>query len=205
MHSWQPTHATILELPTADGTIAVLTERPDGDGPFPVVVMFHDGPGIREATQRTARRLADAGYYVLVPDRYHRHGRFMHVLPEELIAAGRESALMRTFFGMVMAVTDEHVRADLAVLLSHLPTDPAARKAPMGCIGYCNGVRFLLQAMSENPGTFAAGVGLHPSFCVSEGGDSPHASVTRIDGELYIALGADDHVASVQHNAPLLD
>ncbi len=195
----------ILELETPDGDMAVLVKHPDGEGPFPVILLFHDGPGIREAIHDVVRRVASAGYYVVAPDRYHRYGRFVHVAPEDLMAAGMGSELMKRFFAMVMATTDDHVRADVDAVLAHLATERAAQPGPMGCIGYCNGVRSLLRTMSEHPGRFAAGAGLHPSFCVSEDADSPHLDVRRIEGQLYLALGEADHVASVEHNRPLLD
>ena len=143
--------------------------------------------------------------YVLAPDRYHRFGRFVHVVPEDLMAAGPGSKLMHDFFRLVTATTDDHVRADVAALLEQLASDPRARPGPMGCVGYCNGVRFLLRTMAEHPGRFAAGVGLHPSFCVETGDASPHHCVSRVTGHLYIAIGGSDHLASVDHNRPLID
>lgn len=195
----------ILEVPTRDGVMGVLTKRPEGDGPFPVVVLFHDGPGIREATHDVVRRIARAGYFVVAPDRYHRFGRFVYVKPEDLIAAGRDSELMKNFFAMVMATTDELIRSDVNALLQHLDSDPVARKGAMGCIGYCNGARTVLRTMAEHPSRFAAGVGLHPSFCVSDDEDSPHLGVSKVRGSLYIAIGDADHVAPVEHNQPLID
>jgi carboxymethylenebutenolidase len=198
-------HEAILDLPTADGVMGVVAKRPDGAGPFPVVVLFHDGPGVRDATHELVRRIAAAGYYVVAPDRYYRYGRFVHVAPEELIAAEPDSKLMRDFFAMVMATTDDLIRADVDVLLDYLASDPAARPGRMGCIGYCNGARSVLRTVFDHPGRFAAGVGLHPSFCVSPDDDSPHACVSSLDGWFYFAFGEADHTASVEHNQPLID
>lgn len=195
-----------LDLPTPDGVMGVIVKHPYGDGPFPAVLLFHDGPGVREATHYVARHFAAAGYYVVVPDRYHRFGRFVHVAPEDLMAAGRDSDLTRNFFRMVMATTDDHVRADVDAVLDHLAADPRVRPGSvMGCVGYCNGVRSVLRAMSDRPGLFVAGVGLHPSFCVSEGDDSPHLCVSGLSGDFYFAIGEADHTASVEHNRPLID
>lgn len=195
----------ILVISTPDGDMGVVAKRPAGDGPFPVVVLFHDGPGVRDATHDVVRRIAGAGYYVVAPDRYHRHGRFVYVEPRDLMAAAPDSELMQRFFSMVMATTDDLVRADVDALLCHLASDPAARQGPMGCIGYCNGVRTVLRAMSDHPDQLTAGVGLHPSFCVSPDDDSPHLAVSRVKGSLYVAFGEADHLASVEHNQPLID
>ncbi|WP_422928458.1 dienelactone hydrolase family protein [Singulisphaera sp. PoT] len=196
----------IVDLRTPDdSTLGVILKRPEGEGPFPVVLLFHDGPGIREATHQVVGEVAEAGYYVVAPDRYHRFGRFVHVEPEALMAAGPDSDLMRSFFGMVMGTTDDHVRADVDAVLAHLATDPAARPGEMGCIGYCNGVRFLLRCMAEHPETFVAGAGLHPSFCVSDDADSPHLVASKIPGHLYVAIDEEDHLAPVEHNQPLIN
>ena len=76
--------------------MCVMVKHLDGEGRFPVVLLFHDGPGVREATHSVVRRFADAGYYVVAPDRYHRHGRFVHVEPDALIAAGPDSNTSRS-------------------------------------------------------------------------------------------------------------
>jgi carboxymethylenebutenolidase len=112
---------------------------------------------------------------------------------------------MQNFFRMVMSTTDDHVRADVEILLDHLESDALVKQGMMGCIGYCNGARSVLRTMSEHPDRFAVGVGLHPSFCVSTDDDSPHLCVPSVTGELYFAFGEADHTASVAHNQPLID
>lgn len=195
-----------LELETADGPMAVLRKRPTGEGPFPVVMMFHDGPGIRAATHAVGSTLAAAGFYVVVPDRYHRFGRFVSVDPEALIAAGHDSELMRSFFAMVTATTDDQVMLDVEALLAALAHDPVASSAAYGCIGYCNGARTVLRVMSQHPQRFQAGAALHPSFCIDEDDPtSPHRAVPQITGQIYVAIGEADHLSSVAHNQPLLD
>lgn len=198
-------YEAILDVPTPDGVMGVIAKHPDNEGPCPVVLLFHDGPGVRDATHDLARGFAEAGYYVVAPDRYYRHGRFVHVDPKELIAAGRDSELMRNFFRMVIATTDDYIRADVNALLNHLASDPRAKSGKMGCVGYCNGARSMIRTMADYPGRCAAGVGLHPSFCVSADSDSPHLCVRNLEGALYFAFGEADHTASVEHNQPLID
>ena len=77
----------IRSITTPDGTQSVLVKSPDGDGPFPVVVMYHDGPGVRPSTHEVARRVAEAGYLVAVPDRYYRRAQCFHIEPEDLVLA----------------------------------------------------------------------------------------------------------------------
>ena len=58
------------EVSTPDGLMGAVVKRPDGDEPRPVVLLFHDGPGIREAT-RSSAWLARRGFYAITFDRYH--------------------------------------------------------------------------------------------------------------------------------------
>ena len=69
-------------LTTPDGDMDVHVVRPDGDGPFPVVVFFHHGPGLDGPSKETMQMLADAGYYVISHDRYHREQAWFVMTPE---------------------------------------------------------------------------------------------------------------------------
>jgi carboxymethylenebutenolidase len=193
------------KLSTADGEQTVVVKRPDGDGPFPVVVMFHDGPGMREDNHEVARRIAAAGYYAAVPDRYYRHGRFVHVDPVELRAAGPGSDLFDEFVAVLQSVSDEMMLADLDVLLGAIDADPAAAPPPMAVIGFCIGGRYVLRTLAAHGDRFGAGAALHPSFCVTEGDDSPHRLVGDLKAELYVGVGEADQMSSVATNQPLLD
>lgn len=193
----------ILTVPTPDGDMSVVAKRPESDGPLPVVVLFHDGPGVRPSTHDVVRRIAEAGYYVVSPDRYHRNGKFVHMEPEELFALPQDSNEFKSFMGMLMGTSDDMVRSDLNALLGHLDADPAARKAPMGCIGYCIGARSVVRAMADHPDIFKAGVGMHPSFCVTKDADSPHLGVPKSSGSFYFAWGEKDQMQPYSAAAPL--
>ena len=56
--------------PELKGAIAV----PDGQGPWPAVVMVHEVFGIDDNMQAQMRRLASAGYVVIMPDLFSRGG-----------------------------------------------------------------------------------------------------------------------------------
>lgn len=59
--------------------------------------------------------------------------------------------------------------------------------------------------MSDHPETFIAGVGLHPSFCVTPEPDSPHLGVRGIPGHVFIGIGEADQMSSLEENHPLAD
>jgi carboxymethylenebutenolidase len=190
-----------LTLPTSDGDMGIHVVRPDGDGPFPVIVFFHHGPGLDDGSKEAMKLLADAGHYVVSHDRYHRETTWLSLTPE--MRSDRDA--MQKFMGVLMGTTEDMVDRDLAAVLEHLDRDPAAADGPMGCIGYCIGARSVVCTMAARTDRFAAGVGLHPSFCTTDQPDSPHLKVPAITGSMYIAFGSEDKMQSPADNVPFID
>src|SRR4051812_31417861 len=175
------------EITTPSGPMGIHVVRPDGEGPFPVIVFFHHGPGLDPGSKEAMARIAGWGYYVVTHDRYHRAEPWW-----VLDRSTATEADQKRFFEIFVGTTDAMVAADLEALLAHVDDDPAARDAPMGCIGYCIGARSVLRAIAADPERFRAGVALHPSRCATEEDDSPHLSVPGFTGGLYVGFGADD-------------
>jgi carboxymethylenebutenolidase len=196
----------MLSVPTPDGDMGAYVRRPDGDGSFPVVVYFHHGPGLDEGSKESMQLLADAGYYVVSPDRYHREGPWLSFDPKVMRSGTPEGDKVREkMFGILMGTTDDMVESDLKALLSALEKEPAARKAPMGVIGFCIGARSVLRTVGNHPDVFTAGVALHPSFCTTPDDDSPHLVVDTYNGHLYVGFGSEDKMQSPDSNKPFID
>jgi carboxymethylenebutenolidase len=180
------------------GPMGIHVVRPDGDGPFPVVVFFHHGPGLDDGAKQTMARIAEWGYYVVSHDRYHRAEPWYTM-------ANRGGDEMKKMFGLVMGTSEAQVADDLGAVVAWLPSDPAARSGAMGCIGYCIGARSALCTIGDRGEAFPAAVGLHPSFCTTEGPDSPHLAVPTYGGSLYIAFGSADTMQPASDNTALID
>ena len=190
-----------LTLPTPDGAMGIHVVRPDGDGPFPVILFFHHGPGLDDGSKEAMQLLADAGYYVVSHDRYHREQPWYSMTPE----MRNDQEAMRKFWGVLLGTTEELVATDVGAVLDHLAHDPAASDGPMGCIGYCIGARSVVCTMAKRADRFAAGVGLHPSMCTTDGPDSPHLLVPSITGSMYVAFGSADKMQPADENRPFID
>ncbi|MEJ2867279.1 dienelactone hydrolase family protein [Actinomycetospora sp. OC33-EN08] len=193
-----------LEVPTADGPMAVAVRHPDGAGPFPVVVVFHDGPGLRPDIYDILTTVAGGGYYAVMPDLYHRIGPKIS-FDLAGIGAGPGSPEFERLMAAVGSLSDDEVLADTAALLDVVGADPAARSDTKGVVGFCVGARLAFRLLAARPDEFTAGSTMHPSFCVTEEEDSPHRSVGALSAELYVAFGAADTLASLEHNKPLRD
>src|ERR1700748_3072418 len=61
-----------IHVTTSDGQMSTFVCHPERGGPHPVILFFMDAPGIREELRDMARRLASVGYYVMLPNLYHR-------------------------------------------------------------------------------------------------------------------------------------
>src|SRR5688572_32553223 len=60
------------DVRTRDGEMNTVVFQPDGAGPFPAIIVFMPASGIREELRGLARRLAEGGYLVLLPNMYYR-------------------------------------------------------------------------------------------------------------------------------------
>lgn len=189
---------------TPEGEMGAVVVRPDGDGPFPVVVLFHHGPGLDAGTRRCLEMFAGEGYLAVSPDRYWRHGPFIVTDMARLRAEGRD-AEVRQYLSRVAGTTEDKLVPDVTALLAHLADDPRARADRVGAVGYCIGGRTVLCAMAAHPDVIVAGVGLHPSYCVTADDASPHTVVAGLPGSLYVAFGSEDRMQSAEDNQPLIE
>ena len=179
-----------LRIETGDGAMTTFVAHPDEGGPFPVVVVFMDALGLRDELLGLGRRIADQGYYAVVPDLYYRFGDGITFDATKLRDPGSDE--MQRMFGTIQRLNDEMVMADTRAILEHLEGNPVAGGGPMGAVGFCLGGRLVVRALTNMPEVFAAGSALHPSFIVAEGDDSPHLELHKCRGELYVGLGAAD-------------
>jgi len=196
----------MLSIPTPDGDMGAYVRRPDGDGPFPVIVYFHHCPGLDDGSKQSMQRLADAGYYVVSPDRYHREGPWLVFDTAAMFSGTPEGDQLRDrMFRILLGTTDDMVESDLKALLTALGNESAARDGSMGVIGFCIGARSVLRTIANHPDVFTAGVALHPSFCTTDDADSPHLGVSTYDGYLYVAFGAKDKMQPASANTAFID
>jgi carboxymethylenebutenolidase len=111
----------------------------------------------------------------------------------------------KRFFDILLGTTDDMVDSDLAAVLGFVEGDPAARGAPMGCIGFCIGARSVLVTMAKHNDRFRAGVGFHPSYTVTEDDDSPHLAIPDVEGSIYLGYGSEDTMQSPDSQQALID
>jgi carboxymethylenebutenolidase len=189
-------HERFVDVATPDGPMDTFITHPEAGEPFPAVVVFMDIWGLREELFDVARRIAMVGYYCLVPNFYHRHGKVRFEFRNSdgsMISFDRlEPATRARIEAIFRELSDGMVMRDVGALIDFARSDNAARAGAMGSIGYCMGGRHVLCAAGHFPQHFVASASLHGTAMISEREDAPHRLADRFRGELYCGYGERD-------------
>jgi carboxymethylenebutenolidase len=181
-----------LDIATGDGAMETFLCHPERGGPYPAVLLLMDAPGIREELRDMARRLGTAGYYVLLPNLYYRAGRDTIFGPDVLEPGSAERERMRA---VRTRMTIPPVMADIGAMLGFIDRQRAARPGPVGAHGYCMSGPYALAAAARYPDRIAAAASFYGTWLVSDAEESPHLSLAKVAGELYIACAEHDELA----------
>lgn len=184
------------QIPTKAGSMKTFITHPEQDGPFPAVILFMDFWGVREELLDIARWTAVAGYCCVVPDFYYRQGTVQNAVRD---AQGKMVSLTRLDPGTQAKVlapleklSDTEAMDDTASLLEFLTGESTVRAGPKGGFGYCLGGRLVMRAAARFPDRIRASASLHGSALMTDRQDSPHRSVSSIEGEFYCGFAEHD-------------
>ncbi|HYL00214.1 MAG TPA: dienelactone hydrolase family protein [Steroidobacteraceae bacterium] len=178
-----------VDIRTPDGTADAYFVHP-GEGVHPGVLMWPDIFGLRPAFRHMARRLAEAGYAVLVPNPFYRTQR-APTAPEnpDFNDPPTRNALMSLMGALTPATTVTDARAFVAWLDSQSAVD---RKRKLGTMGYCMSGPFTLRTAAELPGRIGAGASFHGGGLVTDKPDSPHLLIPKIRAQYLFAIAEND-------------
>lgn len=182
---------TDVSIPTAEGEARAFVFRPDaGSGPWPAVIFYMDAPAIRPALFEMGQRLADHGYFVLLPDMFWRAGPYE---PIDLKAAFKDEETRRAVFARLMGSTNpEKAMADTGAYLDYLAGQPDVKGPKVGVTGYCMGAGFALRAAGSYPDRVAAAGCFHGSSLATDAENSPHLLAPKIRARVLVAGGDND-------------
>lgn len=193
----------IIDTETNEGAMAIVVKQPANDpagaGSWPTVVIFHDGPGIRNATHTFMAKLAAEGFRVICPDLYHRQGRLFGVNPEDRAADPSLGQKMSTWLG---TLHDDGIQHDFDRALNATAADEAEHIA---VLGFCLGARAAFRSMMRLPDRVVAGAAWHPSFLADSEPDSPHQTAGDLQQPMYIGIGTADRVQSIEMHQRFFD
>jgi carboxymethylenebutenolidase len=180
-----------IDISGPHGLIDTFVCHPDEDGPHPAVIFYMDAPAIREELHDMARRLASVGYYVILPNLYYRTARAGHYgFDHQRIRS--DEAERSKMFAFMHGLSNAMMVEDTSTLLAYVRADKAASSGPVGCVGYCMSGQFVVAAGAAFPQDIAAIASYYGVGIVTDKADSPHLSLNKVGGELYLAFAQQD-------------
>lgn len=184
-------------IDTSDGACGSFVFTPaQGSGPWPPVLLYMDGPGIRPALDAMAQRLADNGYYVLLPNLHYRLGSLPTFDFATATQADRDQLMTR-----VRAIDNMLVMKDTEAYVRFLDADPRAQKGTLRVVGYCMGGGLALSAAGTFPDRVVAAAAYHGGRLATDSPTSPHLLAKKAKGELYVAVAELDQGFSAEEQA----
>jgi carboxymethylenebutenolidase len=186
-----------LDLISDGSAMATFIVHPDEAGPHPVLLFYMDAPGKREELHGFARRLASAGYCVLLPNLYHRQ-RHEYELKD------RSEAQLAEMFGLMRSLDRSTNRADTRAMLDWVDANPqVADGQRIGILGYCMSGPFVVWAALDFADRIRALAAIHGANWVNDSPDSPHKVAADLRCEGYYGCAEIDQWASPEHIAQL--
>lgn len=179
-----------VSVKTPDGAAGAHLFHPSGTGSWPGVLFFMDGGGLRPALDAMGERLAAAGYCVLMPNLYYRHGPYA---PFDMKTAFNPGNPDRDrMIGMVRSLDTAGLVRDTQACLHFLDREPRARPGRVGATGYCLGGRVSFLAAGHFPDRVAAAASFHGSRLLTAEPDSPHLLLPQVRAALYFGVAEID-------------
>lgn len=179
-----------IEIETRDGPCPCYFYRPTGTGPWPAVLVFMDGLGIRPAMLQVGDRLATYGYFVLLPDLFHRAGPYPPMDPKVILADPEKRKAMRD--KLFATATSANIMSDVRAFLDYLATQRDVKPGGIGALGYCMGGRLALIAAGTYPDSIHAVASYHGGRLADDDPDSPHRLAPRMKARVYVAGAIED-------------
>lgn len=157
---------------------------------WPGVILLMDGPGIRPAMHRIARRLSDQGFAVLLPDLFYRSGSYDPIDPGVVFTNKELREHHRAIF--MAKATPAAIMADFPAFIKALSARSDVLPDGIGVIGYCMGGRLALIAAGHFPDLVRAVASYHGGGLANDTPTSPHLLADRIRAKIYIAGAMED-------------
>ena len=182
----QAVSETDLDVTTPDGVADSYFVHPSS-GIHPGVLIWPDAFGLRPAKKQMAKRLAEAGYSVLVVNQYYRSQRAPIVNTTNFAEV---SDTLRPLMGTLNAETQMRDARAFVTFLDGQASVDGNRK--MGTMGYCMGGPFTMRTAAAVPDRIGAAASFHGGSLVTDAADSPHLLVPKMKAHYLFAIAEND-------------
>jgi carboxymethylenebutenolidase len=177
-------------VPTADGKADAVLFHPAGAGSWPAVLMWPDILGLRPVFRDMGRRLAAAGYTVLVPNPFYRVKRAPIVTgPFDFNNKDDIAKIMAFKTGLTEAMVDRDAKAFITFLDKQKQTN---RRKGAGVQGYCFSGPFAFRTGAVRSDRIKAVATFHGGGLVTKDANSPHLLIPKTKASFLVAIARND-------------
>jgi carboxymethylenebutenolidase len=183
---------TNVEIRTPDGTCDAAFVHP-ATGSHPAVVIWPDAFGLRPSMREIAKRLATAGYSVLVPNPFYRVAKAPVFEDASNFNFGdpAQRSKLTPLMGSINAegAAERDATAFIAWLDAQRQVD---RTKKVGTQGYCMGGALVVRTAAAASNRVGAGASFHGGGLVTPNPSSPHLLAPKIKARMYFGVAAND-------------
>jgi carboxymethylenebutenolidase len=187
-----PVVETDVQVKTADGVCDAAFIHP-ASGSHPGVLIWPDAFGLRPSMRDFGKRLAAAGYSVLVPNPFYRVAKAPVIQDPTSFSFQNEAdmAKLRPLMGSINApgAAEKDAVAYIAFLDAQSQVDKSKK---IGTQGYCMGGPLVVKTAAAVPNRVGAGASFHGGGLVTNNPDSPHLLAPKIKARMYFGIAAND-------------
>ena len=181
---------TNVMVPTPDGSADAALFHPAGSGSWPAVLMWPDILGLRPVFREMGRRLASAGYTVLVPNPFYRTKRAPVVTGPFDFNSPQDRAKLN---GLRDALTDAAIDRDAAAFISFLDKQKQTNRRKGAAVqGYCFSGPFAFHTGAARSDRIRAVATFHGGGLVTKDANSPHLLIPNTKASFVVAIARND-------------
>ena len=192
---------TNVDVKTPDGTCDAAFIHP-ATGAHPGVLIWPDAFGLRPSMRDMAKRLAMAGYSVLVPNPFYRVAKSPVYENASKVDFAQERAKLGPLMGSITA--DGAVEKDAPAYIAWMDMQPSIdRNKKIGTQGYCMGGALVVRTAAAVSNRVGAGASFHGGGLVTANPNSPHLLAPKIKGRMYFGIATNDDMQQPDAKARL--
>ena len=182
-----------VTITTPDGEAEAFFVHP-ATGKHPAILMWTDILGLRNAFRVMSKRLAQAGYSVLVPNPFYRDAK-VPVVPEGSSFGDKDTRnLLRGYAGKL---TQDAAFSDAKAFIGFLDAQASVdTNKKIGTNGYCMGGPLIMRTAAAVPDRVGAAASFHAGRLVTDKDDSPHLLIPKTPAHILHAIAENDHERS---------
>jgi len=181
---------TNVDIKTPDGTCDAAFIHP-ATGAHAAVIIWPDAFGLRPSMRNMAKRLAMAGYTVLVPNPFYRVAKSPVYEDASKVDFTKERGKLGPLMGSIGA--DGAVEKDAPAFVAWLDMQKEVdRTKKIGTQGYCMGGALVVRTAAAVPERIGAGGSFHGGGLVTANPNSPHLLAPKIKAHMYFGIATND-------------